>query len=252
MKIKAFKGYVDGVAKFIISDLHESFIDEMENIIAETAAECGCGYTPVNTDGNWTIEADVDINTGSVELFDSRDVCSIISYDSSTLNPVTAMLRIFVNRYCHDIILADQNQGMVMVINEEYLPWKPNIQSYITNKKCPKCKNALWTLDYLGEYPLCCPECDEDFFFFEAMIENLNPLQVWIPVEPTEGVTQKCETLSEMVSKLYFGTSASYDKAKESIRIDFRAHNVTADMKAFQAVMMYVTAFMNKNDKPEV
>lgn len=61
------------------------------------------------------------------------------------------------------------------------------IISYRTNAVCPRCRKQLYTQDYVGEYPLTCRNCDEDFYFIENArytADNANPdFKVYIPMK---------------------------------------------------------------------
>ena len=61
------------------------------------------------------------------------------------------------------------------------------ISSYRTNAVCPRCRNQLYTQDYVGQYPLTCRTCDEDFYFIENASytdSKANPVfEVYIPMK---------------------------------------------------------------------
>ena len=81
------------------------------------------------------------------------------------------------------------------------------IKSYLTNAICPRCGGRLMTQDYVSDYPLCCPACEEDFYFIENAsytFDNPNPyFEVSIPMD-IDVYTKNIEYIKSILPNISF------------------------------------------------
>lgn len=226
MKIKAIAKKQGDYAILLLSDLSDSLVEEMNDIMSEDAAESGSEYTPIEEETNVELEAKINLTDFSMELFDTKSKNCITQYDKNTLHPITAAIRAFLTFDKTDVQEA-------------------KLVPYRTNAKCSRCKNPLYTFDYIGDYPLVCQNCEEDFFFWESPVNiPATGLQVWIPSEPLSwGNIQRYLYINEVISGLNAEVQTTYDNMRESLRIDLPSGLET---RAFQGIILWVVALLEK------
>lgn len=99
------------------------------------------------------------------------------------------------------------------------------IKSYKTNAVCPRCGANLYTQDYISEYPLCCPDCCEDFCFIENAeytVNNPNPVfEVYIPIKGKLSTSELCYIVHLKCREILPDANFVYDTKNNELQISF-------------------------------